>query len=495
MKVKFSELPCYVKADTTEGTLAYKVRNYSFDFEKLPTEGLRSEFFSFVMERANVVTVLSLRADLAQYNILCKFLSDKYSGLNSLLEIPLETLVRDLKKWLLLNDKPTATRKVCKRLGVDKLQESEYVRFLKKVYEYLTPEDTRPEREKDIWHVDKLGIKMNRNPVLGTATLNFTKIPQPIIRKEVKDAIFVRMRRLAFGTLQEELVAVNRFCTFLVQEHSIVESLADVDRTIIEDYLLYLNTQAIGKQCYKSELSHLKTMLDLVGRMIDRTEICNLFLPSDIPKKAETLYRCYSDSELTRLCNAIIEHADIQVARAIIIHQKLGTRISETLTLKQDCIVEKDGYTQVRVYQIKTQRTYYKPISNDVCTLIRAAIEYTKERFPNSGYVFAHDKDVNRPMTYAKIQYHLMAIIKENNLRDDSGKLFGVGTHLFRHTYGRKLTEAHFDDFIIAKLMGHTTTSSLKYYRRISNSQLAEETRSFRTQQDKRLKELMKEWK
>ena len=46
-------------------------------------------------------------------------------------------------------------------------------------------------------------------------------------------------------------------------------------------------------------------------------------------------------------------------------------------------------------------------------------------------------------------------MIYENDLRDDQGELFGFGSHLFRHTYGVKLTELHVDDWTISKLIGH----------------------------------------
>ena len=87
-----------------------------------------------------------------------------------------------------------------------------------------------------------------------------------------------------------------------------------------------------------------------------------------------------------------------------------------------------------------------------------------------------------------------MALIHENDLRDDNGELFGVGTHLFRHTYGRKLTEMHVDDTTIAKLLGHANNSSVKYYRKMSNTALADETRDMRNSMDEILQNLIKGW-
>lgn len=493
MKIKFCDLPCYEKADTAEGTLAYSVRNNCFHIDKLPTSGLQKEFYSFVMHRAEVITVLSMRSDLAQYNVVCRFLSEKYAELSSLMDVPLDNLVRDMKKWLLKNGKSLTTRKVCKRTGRDEQQENVNIRYLKKVYGFLMPEDNRPEREKDIWRLDGLGLDLIDNPILGTATLNFEKIVQDTIKQEVKNAAYMELQTRAVGTVQAELVAINRFSSYLAENFVEVKSLADVNRDMVESYLIYLNTEATERKSYRADVFHLKAVMDLVGRMIERVELCNLFLLSDIPKQAEKLYKSYSDAELTRLNSAIVE-ADVQVARVLILHQMLGTRISDTLTLLQDCVYEKDGKLMVRIYQVKSRRSYRKTINEEIHSLIRASIEYTKEHFPDSQYVFAHDKYADRPMSYAKIQYQLMALINEKDLRDDNGELFGVGTHLFRHTYGRKLTEMHVDDTTIAKLLGHANNSSVKYYRKMSNTQLADETKEMRNSMDEILQNLIKGW-
>lgn len=51
-----------------------------------------------------------------------------------------------------------------------------------------------------------------------------------------------------------------------------------------------------------------------------------------------------------------------------------------------------------------------------------------------------------------------------------SGELIGVGTHIWRHCYGKRLTEMHVDDVTIAKLLGHANTSNLKHYRKVGDA-------------------------
>ena len=493
MKLRFNDLPCYQTEDITAGSAADKCRNQCFCIDRLPTVGLQKEFSSFILHRGTVLKASSLRTDLTSYNVVNSFLSEKHPKMESLLELPLDTLVKDMKKWLLSNGKSLTTREISKRIGKDQQNESIHIRYLRKVYEYLTPEDERPEREKDIWKLDKLGLTLIDNPIINTETINFTKIVQDEMRKEVKDAAFMELQTRAVGTVSAEIVAINRFSSYLAENFPDIQSMADINRDIVESYLIYLSTEANDRQSYRADIFHLKALIDLVGRMTDNQRICNLFLITDIPNNPEKLYKSYSDAELKRLNSAIVT-ADVQVARALILHQMLGTRISDTLTLKQDCVFEKDGKLMIRIDQIKSRRTYRKTINEEMLELINAAIRYTKAHSPDSPYIFANDKDASRPMTYSKIQYQLMAIINENDLRDDNGEQFGVGTHLFRHTYGRKLTEMHVDDTTIAKLLGHANNSSVKYYRKMSNTQLADETREMRQSMDEILQNLIKGW-
>lgn len=80
--------------------------------------------------------------------------------------------------------------------------------------------------------------------------------------------------------------------------------------------------------------------------------------------------------ELKRL-NAAIVNMDEQTARLMVIHQMLGTRISDTLTLEMDCLYEKEMDTIIRIQQMKTN-TYEKPVSAELADLIRKAIAYTQ---------------------------------------------------------------------------------------------------------------------
>ena len=165
------------------------------------------------------------------------------------------------------------------------------------------------------------------------------------------------------------------------------------------------------------------------------------------------------------------------------------------MTLRCDCIEEhEDGKLFIRIYEEKVDSTYTKPINREIKALLESSIEYTTNLYGPCEYIFVCDNDPSKPMQYSRLQYQLMRMIVENDLRDEHGDLFKVGTHIFRKTFGRRLCDMGLDDSVIAKLLGHHGTSAVKYYRQMSDKSLANETSQHMAQIDNKLKNLKGEW-
>lgn len=93
----------------------------------------------------------------------------------------------------------------------------------------------------------------------------------------------------------------------------------------------------------------------------------------------------------------------------MIIHQMLGTRISDTLTLTPDCLSERNGEIIIRIRQMKT-KPYEKPISAELAALIKKAIAYTKEKYGDTTYIFVDEKNPSRPMPYTTVTLSKMVL-------------------------------------------------------------------------------------
>ena len=495
VKIYLRELSCYMEASEDMKRHKLYCPNRCFDLSKLGNRRMVFQMDAFIRDRGMKLSPLSIRADLYPCNLFCVFVDEACPGLDSLLDISEEALVKKARVWLMKRGKSLTQKRKKTASGKTEVLDSDLIRYIRKIYSYLNPRNDWFDYGCDRWYLKDVPIEMTVNPTRVVSSISFERIPQLQIRNEVKDVIYIHLSDVALGTVCAEMTAINRFSKFLVDRYPEVESLNDIDRELLEQYLIHTHTEATGRKSYSKDLCHLRSLLITAGKILENKELEHIFYKDDIGKVPAMLYKVYSDAELMRL-NAAIVDGDEQIARALFLHQLLGTRISETLTLKQDAVYkEKNGKWFIRIKQIKTGKMYQKAISDDVKCLFDKACDYTKAKFGEREYVFVNDADPNTPMQYGRIQYHIMAVVQKNDLRDDNGELFGVGTHIWRHCYGKRLTEMHIDDVIIAKLMGHANMSSLKYYRKIGNQMLAEETRSMRNAMDEMLKEIMDEWR
>ena len=294
------------------------------------------------------------------------------------------------------------------------------------------------------------------------------------------------------GEIIKELTAIRRLSKYLKETYPDIHSAEELNRELLEEHLMYLATEAEDMNNYRMDLTRLRGTLETIGKLYGYPHLEILFLASDLPRQVQPKLKSYSDSELIRF-NAALAELDEQMERLMVIHQMLGTRISDTLTLQTDCLYRQDGHPMIQIRQMKTT-TFVKPISAELELLIEKAMEYTKKRYGDTVYIFVDEKNSKKPMQYNTVQNKLMDLIQKKDLRDDHGELFGFGTHMFRRVYGIRLTELHLDDWTIAKLLGHTSVKNVKFYRKMSLQIIADETREIRAEMSRMIRANLAGW-
>lgn len=474
-KIYFKHLASYEAASEYQQILVGKDTGYQL--EQLPTLRMQEEMAEFLKYRSKELSLLVFYSERGHFNNLCRFLQRKGRKVQSFCDRSSETWIRQLKSWMMEEGIPLRFEDRGVYGNVSQVQ-SPLISYLQRILKFLQPVDNREEKEKDIWELEKLDIPFQANPIKNYKTINFTKVTQMEIREELKKGIHWNLQVEAISSVQKEMTAMRRLSRFLMEKYPAIQSCEAFDRELFEEYLTYLKTEETTTKEYHADLCRLRAVLESIGKVCDYPHLESLFINRDIPPVQKSEFRTYSDEELKRL-NAHIVKQEEQIARAMVIHQMLGTRISDTLTLQTDCLYEKGQETIIRIRQMKT-KTFEKPISRELATLIRKAIEYTKEKYGEATYIFVNDKNPEKPLQYNTLQRKIVAMIHKEDLRDDNGKLFGFGTHMYRHYYSVKLTEMHLDDWTLARLLGHSSVRNVKYYRRMGNQILADETRKAR---------------
>lgn len=425
MKFYFRDMEGY--KDLTEHQKKYVGKSAVFDLDLLPVVTLQEEMAEFIQERIRTVAMTTLLNDRGNYNLLCRFLEKRGKGLEHFLDWDRETWFRKLKAWMLEEGIPLNYERQGNYGNTYRMRPG-VMGYVERLLDFLEPEDGREEKEKDIWELEKLGVPFHGNPVKNYKTINFSKITQDGLREETKKGIYLNLQNEAIACISRELTAVRRLSGFLRERHPDIQSFRQLDREILEEYLTYLKTEDGTPKKLRSELTRLRALMESIGRILEYGNLNGLFLSRDIPSMPRGEFKTYSDAELKRL-NAAITRMEEQIARVMVIHQMLGTRISDTLTLQTDCLFQKDGEDLIRIRQMKTS-TYIKPISRELAMLIQKAIRYTKEKYGETEYIFVSDKNPERPMQYSALQGRVIRLIYREDIRDDNGRIFGFGTHM-----------------------------------------------------------------
>ncbi|GAA0260232.1 hypothetical protein GCM10008922_19590 [Faecalicatena contorta] len=488
-KIYLQNLSCYERADYEQKS---KIKYEDcFDLNLLPTVGLKEEFYAFLMERDRQMALATMAKEKNLYKRICRILDEKHIRVESLQVWDIEKWLLKIRAWLMENGEKLTIEGVSV-YGKEKIVPSALITYFRKIYYFSQQEQEQDEIEKDVWDLSKIDINYKKNPIKNFRTLNFTEITQPDLREETKKAVYWHLQYQAIATIAKELTAVKRFSNYLAENYRNIVSSEELNREILEEYLIYLRTEATEVKNYRADLTRLRALVETIGKLYRYEHLEKLFLSSDIPRMVQSEMKSYTDSELIRL-NAGIAKLDEQAARIMVIHQMLGTRISDTLTLQTDCLYRQEGHPMIKIQQVKTN-TYMKPISAELELLIQKAIEYTRKKYGETAYIFVDDKNPMKPMQYNTLQNRVMDIIFKMDLRDDKGELFGFGTHMFRHVYGIRLTEMHLDDWTIAKLLGHKTVRNVKYYRKMSLQIIADETREVRDEMSRMIRANLAGW-
>ncbi len=489
-RIHIYELECYKLATEEKRAKMNSSEKRYFNLEGLPSEQIREILEEFVWERGRILAPSSMVSELIYYNNIRNFLIEK--NIKELHYDNREKIILLLKGWMLERGYALTSKKYRPAYDTTVDETSGIEKYMKKLLRFIKPEDYQEEQEKDIWELKKFGFQIKDSPIRNVETINFTHILQEAIRTEVKRAVYLQLKYAALGTVLSEMTATNRFTKYLAKKYPKILSLQDLEREHIENYLVYLQTEDKERKNYRSDLYALRRVIQKVGKIYEREHMKSLFINTDFPSTPRYAFSFRTDAEIKRL-NAFIFNMDEQISRCLIIHQLLGTRISETLTLKTDCISFKEERYFVRIDTIKST-TYDKPVSEELATLIFAAIEYTRERYGETKYIFVHAKDSTKPYQYSMIQNRIMVMIRQKDIRDDHGELLKFGTHIYRHSYGKKLTEMHVEDWMIARLLGHKTLRTVHHYRRIGNKMMADETRKSREKMDMILLQVIEGW-
>ena len=172
-RIYYKELPCYQSAKEKE-----KRRVYSepyFDLGELPEGELRQEIGNFIRKRGEEVSFATILHDKSNFKYLAAFLQKKAGNSRGLKDWEAEKWLRQLKAWMLEKGMPL-TEEFKNVYGRTSVKNSPLIQYFNSMLKFLEKEDGRDEKEKDIWELDKLDLKIRKNPIYNTQTINWKAV-------------------------------------------------------------------------------------------------------------------------------------------------------------------------------------------------------------------------------------------------------------------------------------------------------------------------------
>lgn len=459
-----------------------------------PTAGLRAQVEDYVRHRTRNKAAGSIKELRLALEKLGSFLSDAYPELTDIKKGDPKAMRHALSGWMLKKGYPSFyIRK--KEFGEGEYKEkSSLFRVFEDFLKYHRIEsDAGPERKKDVWDLEKMDLSQKDRPLSEIRTISFDAILQKSMREEVKAAAFLLLRLYSASYVKMAVNAFAHLAAFVEKSYPDVRSIADITGEMLEEFMIALRTGETDGKCILSNPGPLRLMLEETAARNELPALIEDFQCMEKTRKPDLLYRTYSENELETINQCIMKMSP-QYARAMLVMELLGIGISETLTLEQDCLFEKNGYPWVQITPPGNVYAYSRPVDRKTAALIRSSIRYTQEHFGNRRYVFVNEKSPDEPLKIRTLKYHMDRELYRTGAVDDNKEPMRIQTDRFRHTYGQRLAQMGLDDTLIAAMMGHVNTTFVRRYRQIGNREMAQNTEHMRKEMEKILLQITKEW-
>lgn len=336
--------------------------------------------------------------------------------------------------------------------------------------------DERPEMERDIWNLRKLGYAITQSKM--TYLLNFTPITQPWLRQLAKDFIKYNLSLHGTDDCRQKIVSLRRFSQFLDKEAPLIRS-GQIDRELMLKYISYLSTTGCSASERHRSLVQLRLFLEISAHQLQKAELpkARLIFDEDLPRRPQPLPREIPEEVLSQL-REHLKSLPTTLLRMVVILLECGLRIGELCSLSLDCLIRDDKQEwYLRLYQSKKKEEHVIPLVNEtVVSAIQAQQQEIKDLWGTQcPYLFPSLRDPGLPYKKWYFAHRLNMWSVDHQIVDQTGKLYRFQSHQFRHTVGMRLINDGVSLDTISRLFNHESLSMTQRYARKRAAKVREE--------------------
>jgi len=337
---------------------------------------------------------------------------------------------------------------------------------------------------EDVWTAEDLGLQVMPY-ISGANKLNFSCIHQDWLKEHVKTFIkYISSITTSFASVLRNLYGLKYFSDFL-QQKTKVTNIEDINRSVIVEYLEYLDIQRLKQGTKIKNISNLSRFLEIgVTNKWFKVEPY-LIQAGDYPKQTNLLPR-YIPDEVVRQLNQQLDSLPESVMRMLLVIQECGLRIGELCQLPLNCLKQdsKSGwFIQFMRWKMKSEATL--PISMELAKVIQEQQGYIQQHLGNDfPYLFCRvriggteRKFIPTPkvMTRYSFAKHIKRLADKFNICDSTGTQWNFQTHQFRHTVATRMINNNVPQHIVQRYLGHDSPEMTSVYAHIHDATLRKE--------------------
>lgn len=420
----------------------------------------------------------------AQIHRLVRFFNETAPKINSLLdyslvkwEMLLATFLHKTKQWQRLRAaKITGNQERKVRERGDRA-----IEVLRVIYHTLADVyDTRPECEKDVWHVRRLGVSVNE--ARSESTLNFNGLEPRWLREALKKHLYIYVFRDSLSFCSTKISAIKKFGVFLTKVHPTITP-DQLNRSLLLEYIGWLTSaNKLTPNIRYSYAVTLRSFLESAAREnhLPIPEKRMLF-EDDFPRRVKRKPRYIPEFVMEQLERLLPEIPDTQIRRMCTVLIEGGMRISELCTIKLNCLSQdSDADYFLLYYQGKLKKEHTIPISRQTADAIIEQRNYVLATGIKTEYLFPRRKGFSyKAGTFNK---KLNEFAYAHKIADETGKYWRFQAHQLRHTAATRMINGGVPQHIVQKFMGHESPEMTATYAFIHDETLKKEFQAYRQQ-------------
>lgn len=467
-------------------------RNIYISFANYKNKDIKLEVKAYV--KTKITTTWKREDTLRIYNqsmrIFGDFINEYYPNIKSILDIDLDEGNKNLGKYLLQKSYKSFVVNISEDLNTEVISRSKSLTFLDNVYKYIKDiSDTRSEWEKDIWDIRNLPNTIKGSTIGGHYLCRFDQITNVAFRGDVKRYCKKRLlgnNKFKFSSAAQYTLQISKPLNFFSEKYPHWTDLKDLTSKDIEAYMEYLTAEATSKSSnpakyIRQNLVIFRTFLEdvqtyewgIAPKKAIGSIIHEDFLPS-LPKKSQAnTFKYIPDTVLEQLVTHFNELPPT-VRMVVLIMMQTGLRISDTLLLKYDCLIERNGNYAIRTDIQKTSIIDHEiPVVGEFINIFKQYANHIKELSTpfNNPQKYLFNKfsigDPTKTLGSRGISMSLNKLAIRKNIVDEDGKIYHFKNHAFRHTFAVKMINNNMCLVLLQDILGHTSADMTLTYAKL----------------------------